>query len=153
MTGNRGGHSRRSFLDFVLGGGLAAFGAAVVYPVMRYLVPPAGGDSGARSVVLDPSDPEQVDPETKVFVFGSKPAILVRGPGGEWRAFSAICTHLSCTVRYKADTRQIWCPCHNGYFDLNGRNLPGSPPPRPLEEYPVSERPDGMLVVRKGRSA
>ena len=144
--------SRRSILDFALGGGFAALGAAVVYPLIRYLIPPKGADPGARSVVLDPEDPAQVHPETRIFVFGNKPGILVRGPGGGWRAFSAVCTHLSCTVRYKADTQQIWCPCHNGFFDLNGRNLPGSPPPSPLEEYPVMERPDGTLLVRKGRS-
>jgi cytochrome b6-f complex iron-sulfur subunit len=141
--------SRRSFLDRILGLGFAGLAAAVLYPVIRYLVPPARGEPGARSVVLDPTNPDQVDPETRVFVFGNKPGILVRGPAGEWKAFSAICTHLSCTVRYKADTHQIWCPCHNGMFDLNGRNLPGTPPPKPLEEFRVSERPDGTVVVRR----
>jgi len=142
--------TRRSFLDLALYGGLAGLFGAIFYPVIRYLVPPARGEPGARSVTLDPEDPAQVDPETRVFALGNQPGILVRGPGGEWKAFSATCTHLSCTVRYKADTKQIWCPCHNGFFDLNGRNLPGSPPPRPLEEYRVSVRDDGTVVVRKG---
>jgi Rieske Fe-S protein len=148
VNGDERRTSRRSFLDWVLGGGFAGLSAAVLYPVVRYLVPPRG-EPGARSVVIDPADPEQVDPETRVFVFGNQPGILVRGPGGDWRAFSAVCTHLSCTVRYKADVNQIWCPCHNGYFDLNGINLPGSPPPRPLDEFKVNEREDGKLVVRK----
>jgi len=142
--------TRRSFLDMALCGGLAGLAGAVMYPVFRYLVPPARGEPGARSVTLDPENPEQVDPETRVFAFGNQPGILIRGPGGNWKAFSATCTHLSCTVRFKADTNQIWCPCHNGFFDLNGRNLPGSPPPSPLEEYRVSVRDDGTVVVRKG---
>lgn len=141
--------SRRSFLDWVLRGGFAALAAAVFYPVFRYLVPPAKAEPGAKSVTLDPQNPAEVDPETKVFVIGDEPGILVKGPGGEWKAFSAICTHLSCTVRFKADTSQIWCPCHNGLYDLNGRNLPGSPPPRPLPEFKVQARPDGTLVVRR----
>jgi Rieske Fe-S protein len=145
--------SRRTFLDYVLYGGTAGLAAAILYPVARYLVPPDRGGPGTRSLVLDPNDPAQVDPETRVFVFGNEPGILVRGPGGEWKAFSGVCTHLSCTVRFKADTNQIWCPCHNGLFDLNGRNVPGTPPPRPLAEFRVSERPDGKLVIRKGRSS
>jgi len=141
--------SRRSFLDLLLGVGFAGLAGAVLFPVFRYLVPPERGQPGARSVTLDPDDPAQVDPETRVFTFGNQPGILVKGPGGEWRAFSATCTHLSCTVRFKADSNQIWCPCHNGLFDLNGRNVPGTPPPRPLDEFRVSARDDGKLVVRK----
>ena len=95
-------------------GGLAGLAGAIGYPILMYLVPPARGEPGARSVTLDPNDPEHVDPETRVFAFGNQPGILVKGPGGKWRAFSATCTHLSCTVRYKSDTNQIWCPCHNG---------------------------------------
>jgi len=141
--------SRRSFLDVLLGAGFVGLGAATLYPVLRYLVPPDRRSPGARSVVLDPGDPEQVDPETGIFVFGNGPGILIHGPGGEWRAFNAVCTHLSCTVRFRADLNRIWCPCHNGYYDLNGLNVPGTPPPRPLEEYRVHARGDGRLVIRK----
>ena len=28
----------------------------------------------------------------------------------------------------------IFCNCHNGVYDLNGRNIAG-PPPRPLQVY------------------
>jgi Rieske Fe-S protein len=153
MEGEGAKTTRRTFLDLALGGGFTALSAAVLYPVASYLIPPERGDPGARTITLDPTDPDLVDPETRVFVFGNKPGILVRGPGGEWKAFSAICTHLSCTVRYKADTRQIWCPCHNGFFDLNGRNLPGTPPPRPLDEFEVFEREDGSVVVRREASS
>lgn len=141
--------TRRTLLDWVLNGGFVALAVAIFYPVFRYLVPPANAEPGAKSVKLDPKDPSQVDPETKVFVMGKEPGILVKGPGGEWKAFSAICTHLSCTVRFKADTNQIWCPCHNGLYDLNGVNLPGSPPPRPLPEFRVQELPDGSLLVKR----
>jgi len=71
--------------------------------------------------------------------FGSKPALLVRTPDGQFRAFSAICTHLDCTVQYKGDTSQIWCACHNGLYDLAGNNVSG-PPPRPLDPFAVNLR-------------
>jgi Rieske Fe-S protein len=63
----------------------------------------------------------------------------VRTPDGELRAFNAVCTHLNCTVQYRADTSQIWCACHNGIYDLGG-NVVSGPPPRPLEPYVVNLR-------------
>lgn len=83
-----------------------------------------------------------------VFQFGTEPALLIRTAEGELRAFSAICTHLGCTVNYDAESKVIWCPCHNGMFDLHGRNV-GGPPPRPLPEYRVNLR-NGKIVVTKG---
>jgi Rieske Fe-S protein len=43
----------------------------------------------------------------------------------------------------------IWCACHNGRFDLDGRVLAG-PPPRPLEKYSCTRDPDGAVVVQLG---
>ena len=81
--------------------------------------------------------------------FGAAPAIVVRLATGELRAFSAVCTHLSCTVQYRSDLSQIWCACHNGHYDLNGRNVSG-PPPRPLEPYDVSVRNEQIVLTRRG---
>jgi Rieske Fe-S protein len=84
----------------------------------------------------------------QIFKFGSRPGILVRTPAGELRAFSAVCTHLNCTVQYRPDLGHIWCACHNGHFDLNGKNIAG-PPPRPLDSFVVNVRGD-QIVVSKG---
>ena len=82
-----------------------------------------------------------------IFKFGNKPGIVVRTAEGEVRAFSAVCTHLDCTVQYKADTAQLWCACHNGTYDLQGRNVSG-PPPRPLDVLNVSVQGDEVVVTR-----
>ncbi|HET8580537.1 MAG TPA: Rieske 2Fe-2S domain-containing protein, partial [Nitrospiraceae bacterium] len=63
------------------------------------------------------------------------------------RAFSAVCTHLACTVQYRPDLIHIWCACHNGHYDLNGINIAG-PPPRPLEPYVVNVRGDKIVVSK-----
>jgi Rieske Fe-S protein len=87
-----------------------------------------------------------------IFPFGSKPAIVVRSPDGELSAFSAVCTHLECTVQFKADTSQIWCACHNGLYDLAGNVISG-PPPRGLERFTVNLRGEpgveDIVVSRK----
>ena len=142
------GPTRRSFVNWLLGTSAGAFLASVLYPVARYLVPPPTGESAAASVTL-PIKADDVKPNTgQIFKFGSKPAIIVRTAAGELRAFTAVCTHLNCTVQYRPDLGQIWCACHNGHFDLNGHNVSG-PPPRPLDPYVVNVR-GTQIVVSKG---
>jgi cytochrome b6-f complex iron-sulfur subunit len=143
-----GGASRRSVVNWFLATSVGAFLVAVFYPVSRYLIPPQVGESTAGTVTL-PLKPDDVKPNTgQIFKFGSRPGILIRTASGELRAFSAVCTHLNCTVQYRADVSHIWCACHNGHYDLNGKNIEG-PPPRPLDNFVVNVR-GNQIVVSKG---
>lgn len=138
---------RRSLINWFLGTSVGAFLIAVLYPVSRYLIPPTSGESAAANVTLD-IKPEDIQPNTgQIFKFGNRPGLLIRTPAGELRAFSGVCTHLNCTVQYRADISHIWCACHNGHFDLNGQNIAG-PPPRPLEQYVVNVRKDQIVVSK-----
>jgi Rieske Fe-S protein len=130
-----GRQTKRDFLKIVLGGGLLAWLAAVTYPLVAYLKPPKQGEVQVTSVKVGPVNGIAKDSGT-IVRFGNKPVILIRNASGEMRAFSATCTHLDCTVQYRKDMGMIWCACHNGRYDLSGRNIAG-PPPRPLDEYRV----------------
>ena len=139
--------SRRGFLELLLGGGLLATLVSILYPAFRFVVPPKVAESQEANVVA--ARVGELAPNSgKVFKFGSRPGILVRTPGGEYRAFSAICTHLQCTVQYREDYQGIWCACHNGRFDLSGKNVAG-PPPRPLEVYEVAVRGEEIVVSKR----
>jgi cytochrome b6-f complex iron-sulfur subunit len=139
-------NSRRTVLKTFLGGGIVASLGSFLYPVLRYLVPPAETNLGVDSVVA--ATVNELRPNSaKIFRFGSRPALLIRTAEGEYQAMSATCTHLSCTVQYRKDTQQVWCACHNGIYDLNGKNLSG-PPPRPLEKYQVHIQGDEIQVIR-----
>lgn len=141
---------RRTFGSFVLGGGLVAFVAAAVYPIVRFIIPPKTAEAPLNNVVAAKID--ELSPNSaRIFKFGNKPGLLIRLPDGEFKAFSAICTHLDCTVQYKTDEKYIWCACHNGHYDLSGRVISG-PPPRPLEEYTVHIRDGEVVVAREERS-
>ncbi|HEY7167647.1 MAG TPA: Rieske 2Fe-2S domain-containing protein [Candidatus Binatia bacterium] len=140
--------SRRNFLNWFLGTAAGAFAVSVLYPISRYLIPPQVEESSARTVTLS-IKPQELKPNTgQIFRFGSQPAILIDTPTGELKAFTATCTHLGCIVQYRSDLNQIWCACHNGHFDLNGKNVEG-PPPKPLEEYTVNVRGDQIVVAKK----
>ena len=138
---------RRRFIEFLLGGGLIASAASFLYPVLRYLIPPPAADLGSDTVVAGRVG-ELKRNTGKIFRFGNRPALLVLSANGEYRAMSATCTHLNCTVQYRSDLRQVWCACHNGMYDLNGRNVSG-PPPRPLEAYDVHVRGEEVIVNRR----
>jgi cytochrome b6-f complex iron-sulfur subunit len=138
---------RREFLDYLLGTSIGATLLAIFYPIVKFMIPPQVVESAENSVIAG-SVKEIAVNTGKIFKFGTKPGILVRTPAGELKAFSAVCTHLDCIVQYRPDTKQIWCACHNGQYNMSGKNV-GGPPPRPLEEYVVNTRGD-EIVVSKG---
>ncbi len=131
---------RRGFLDGLLGLGFVSTAASVLYPVWRFVIPPANAEPATNSIVA--GKVSEFKPNTGALLkFGTKPAILIRTTDGDFRAFTAVCTHLECTVQYKPETSQIWCACHNGLYDLAG-NVVSGPPPRPLESFAVNLRGD-----------
>jgi Rieske Fe-S protein len=138
---------RRRFIGGLLGGGLFASAVSFFYPVLRYIVPPTVVDLGGDEVVAAKLG-EMRPNSSKIFRFGSRPGLLLLTADGEYHAMSATCTHLSCTVQYRSDLHQVWCACHNGMYDLGGRNVSG-PPPRPLESFQVHLRGDEVVVSRK----
>ena len=70
--------------------------------------------------------------------------VVARIDGGI-TALSTRCTHLGCKVHWLEKEQKFFCPCHEGYFDKEGKVLAG-PPPRPLDKVPVIEK-DGHLYV------
>jgi Rieske Fe-S protein len=138
---------RRRMLDWLLGSWFAGVCGAVLYPVTRYLVPPEITEAPTLSVTAGPA--ATLAPNSARLVpFGQAPAIVVRLKSGELRAFAGTCTHLSCTVQYRPDLEHIWCACHNGHYDLTGRNISG-PPPRPLDAFEAHVQGDEIVVTRR----
>lgn len=139
--------SRRNWVTALIGGGFASSILSFLYPVIRFILPPDVAESTTVEVVA--AKTSELPPNSgKVIAFGDHPAIVVRTPAGDWRAFTAVCTHLACTVQYRSDMQMIWCACHNGMYDLNGKVVSG-PPPRPLEEHAIHVRGDEVVVSRK----
>lgn len=139
--------TRRSFVDWVLGFGLFGSVASFLYPVLKFVIPPPIAEAIELNVVAAKVD-EMPPNSSKIFKFGRRPALLINSPAGELRAFDGICTHLNCTVQYREDFAHIWCACHNGHYDLTGKNISG-PPPRPLPRLSVSIRGDEIVVSRE----
>ena len=138
---------RRSLLRWILGGGFAASIVSFVYPALKFMNPPTVPEAAVNEASVGKVGDFKPN-SGKIVRFGSRPVILIRPATDEWRAFSATCTHLNCTVQYQEASRQILCACHNGLYDLSGRVVSG-PPPRPLEEYTVHVRGEEVVVSRR----
>lgn len=85
---------------------------------------------------------------SKLFAYPTEhhPAILVRLSETEFAAYSQSCTHLMCPVNYQHEKRQLFCPCHEGYFSAEDGRVLAGPPPRALPRYPVEIR-DGEIWI------
>ena len=138
--------SRRDFIKVATAiiGGL--IGAVTAIPSVGYLISPALRKSEKEDWIdlgtLDDYPPgiPTLFQFTRIKVNGWERAgmsygvFVVRQDEGNVRVFSNICTHLGCHVNWHPDVRHYISPCHNGHFDLLGRNISG-PPPRPLDEF------------------
>lgn len=64
-------------------------------------------------------------------VFAVAKVVVTQPKAGEFKAFSAICTHKGCTVAGVANGT-ITCPCHASTFDAGTGQVTGGPAPAPL---------------------
>jgi Rieske Fe-S protein len=138
---------RRSFVQWILGGGLCASIVSFLYPAFRFLKPPQVAEASVNEAPAGKIS--DLKPNTaKIVKFGTRPVLLTRVSETEWKAYSAVCTHLNCTVQFQEAKQLIWCACHNGYYDLNGQVVSG-PPPKPLEEYVVRFKAEEVIISRR----
>ena len=138
---------RRDFLNVLLGSAFTAWLVSLFYPVVKYLEPPKVEEAKVSNVKI--GKVEDMEPDSgKIIKFGNKPVIVVRKKDGKYVALSAVCTHLDCIVQYRKDYKQIYCACHNGRYDLNGRNVSG-PPPAPLKKFGVTIKNDEVIVFKE----
>ena len=143
--------SRRHFIDLLLGASILGWLASIAYPVIRYLRPlPQNGPTGPTRLTREEAAKLEQDKFVIVPVSGQR-VIVLQSPDQKLLAFSSKCTHEGCTVTFLPSQSIIWCPCHDGRYDLHGRVLSG-PPPKPLPEYAVQRQPDGGIVISEEQS-
>lgn len=76
-----------------------------------------------------------------------EPAVVVTQPSpGEFRAFSALCTHRGCTVAGVVDGA-IQCPCHGSRFDLSDGSVLAGPATEPLPAVEVTVADDAIRLA------
>lgn len=133
---------RRTVLGLMLGGVGLVVSAAAAWPVWRFLAP-RSGDGQLEAIEIARAD-VPLD-SAHFFSFHGMPAVVLQATPGQFAAFSAVCTHLGCVIKWVPEKGEFLCPCHAGRFSVEGTVL-GGPPPEPLEILPVSLVDDQILV-------
>jgi Rieske Fe-S protein len=139
---HRRGIGRR---DVVRGGVLGM----VAVPLVAACGSGQSSSDGAGSGGSKASGPIEV-PVSDVPVDGGKvltdAEVVVTQPSkGEFKAFSAVCTHQGCLVNEVKDG-QIVCPCHGSMFSIEDGSVTGGPAPKPLPAAKVTVE-SGTIVV------
>ena len=140
--------TRRGLLNGLLGASLFGWMATALYPILRYLSPLHLTANADEIELPDKAKGDIAAAGFAIVALGSERVLVLRDPQGKLRATSAKCTHEGCTVQYKQDESIIWCACHNGRFDLDGRVLSG-PPPRALAVYKASASLETRVVISR----
>ncbi len=130
---------RRDFLQLTLGwcSALFAFGASAA-AAARFMIP---------NVLYEPDrryKAQKADEYADGVTFFPDLRVFLLRKGNTFRAVSAVCTHLGCTVNRTA--KGFHCPCHGSVFDETGSVI-GGPAPQPLTWYSVTLSRDGRLVI------
>lgn len=128
--------SRREFINLVNKALIATGSAAILGPIVAYFYPSDLQETPSEPVRVCTVD-ELPEGESKTVSYGRYPALVINTPDG-LRAFSAVCTHFACIIKWEAAQGKIYCPCHDGYFDSQDGHVISGPPPLPLTPITVN---------------
>jgi cytochrome b6-f complex iron-sulfur subunit len=136
--------TRQDFLKF-LTRFLSVTGIAVVAtPIVAYFFPANLEETPSEPVPVGNEDEIPLN-ASKTVGFGRYPALVINTSQG-LRAYSAVCTHFACIVKWDPELGEIVCPCHEGYFNPMDGSVISGPPPTALEEISV-EIIDGQIFI------
>jgi Rieske Fe-S protein len=139
----------------IVGAGLGLIAAALAACTTYGKKPEASGDTATTTTEAAPgtSAPGPAAPANAIATTAEVPVgsgvivdeIVVTQPSaGEFKGFSAICTHKGCTVDEVADGT-INCPCHGSKFNLDG-SVANGPATRPLDAKTISVQGDSIVL-------
>ncbi|GAA2508266.1 MULTISPECIES: Rieske (2Fe-2S) protein [Actinomycetes] len=75
-------------------------------------------------------------PEGGGKVFDTQKIVVTQPAKGQYKAFSAVCTHMGCTVS-RVQNGTIDCPCHGSRFKIEDGSVADGPATKPLAERPI----------------
>ncbi|MCW2913894.1 MAG: iron sulfur protein [Actinomycetia bacterium] len=81
-------------------------------------------------------------------VFDQEKIVVTQPTAGEFKAFSAVCTHQGCTVK-KIANGIITCPCHQSQFKIGDGSVAGGPAPAPLPSKTVTVTGTDLKIADK----
>ncbi|MGP4028477.1 Rieske (2Fe-2S) protein [Actinomadura sp. 3N407] len=79
-------------------------------------------------------------------VFEDAKVVVCQPAQGEFKAFSATCTHRGCSVG-SVSGGMINCPCHGSKFKITDGSVASPPADKPLEERQITVQGDKIMLA------
>ncbi|HET8916266.1 MAG TPA: Rieske (2Fe-2S) protein [Propionibacteriaceae bacterium] len=133
----------------IMNAGLAAAAIAGLSSCTNYSTAPnsepsapaTGGSSGAAG----PLTVQETDiPVGSGKIFPDAQTVITQPKNGEFKAFSAVCTHQGCIVATVTDT--INCDCHGSKYSITDGSVVNPPAPKPLPPKTIKVDGDSLTV-------
>lgn len=131
---------RRQFMNLLTLGAASGAVGGMLYPVVRYFIPPSSGAAGGGTIAKDSLGKDVLasdflathGPGSRVLAQGLKgdPTYLVVTEEGNLEDYgiNSVCTHLGCVVPWNGSENKFICPCHGSQYDAAGKVVRGPAP-------------------------
>jgi Rieske Fe-S protein len=134
----------------IINTGLAAAALAGLSSCTNYSTAPASepsaAASGGSSGAVGPVTVKETDiPVGSGKIFPDAQTVITQPKKGEFKAFSAVCTHQGCLV--DAVTTTINCPCHGSKYSITDGSVVNPPAPQPLPPKTIKISGDTLTVT------
>jgi Rieske Fe-S protein len=121
--------------------GVAAVGATTVLAACG-----SGSDGGTGDTGGSPATVKAADvPVGGGKIISDSKVVVTQPTAGQYKAFSAICTHQGCVVA-KIENAKIECTCHHSMFSITDGSVVGGPAPSALPAKTVTLNGDTLTV-------
>jgi Rieske Fe-S protein len=145
MADNEAKVPRRGFLKLINQMLIATGLAAIFGPIVAFFWPAKLEEVPSEPVAVGPVGSIPVG-ESKTIRYGRYPALVLNTPEDGLLAYSGVCTHFACIVKWNPESGMIECPCHEGYFHPSDGSVISGPPPEPLEIIPIFIEDDTLFI-------
>jgi len=123
------------------GGGATSATSAAAAPAASAAASSPGSSGSASGALTGTSD----IPVGGGKIFDTQLVVVTQPSAGEFKAFSAVCTHMGCTVNQIANGR-IDCPCHGSEYSITDGAVLAGPAPRPLPAKTIKVTGDSIFL-------
>jgi Rieske Fe-S protein len=115
-------------------------------PATEPSAPAASGATGGASSAAGPLTVKEADiPVGSGKVFADAQTVITQPKQGEFKAFSAVCTHQGCLVETVTNT--INCPCHGSKYSITDGSVVNPPAPKPLPPKTIQVEGETLTVT------
>ena len=124
---------------------LAGFSSCTTYgsaPVAESSAPASAQGSGGSSQGVTTKSADI--PVGSGKIFPDAQTVITQPEKGQFKAFSAVCTHQGCIVN--AVTNTINCPCHGSKYSITDGSVVNPPAPKPLPPKTIKVSGDNLVV-------